>query len=202
MSKIYLSFSFIFCLSMMAFGQRFEGGFTGGLVASQVDGDTYAGYNKLGVSLGAFVSTPLNQKSDIQFEIKYITKGANKKVTETDPRMYTSQLNYIEFPLIFKYKSSEKIAWELGAAGGYLYSFSEKDENGPLNTTGSAKFKPFELSAILGFKYSFSKHLGVNIRFSYSILPIMDFGQTTAYYFKSGAYNNLFNFNLYYTVFN
>ena len=187
-------------LPFYSFSQRFEGGFLSGIVASQVDGDTYAGYNKLGFSLGAYVFTPISPKTDIQFEIKFITKGANKKVTETDPRQYTSNLNYIELPVLLKLNTSKKITWEGGLGFGYLFSFSEKDENGPLPSDESAHFKPMEINGIAGMYYSFTNHFSANIRFSYSILPILDYGQTTASYFRSGAYNNLFIFSIYYNL--
>jgi hypothetical protein len=196
-----LIFIFFISLSFISFAQRFEGGFLAGMVASQVDGDTYAGYNKLGFSLGAYVFTPISPKTDIQLEIKFITKGANKKVTETDPRQYTSNLNYIELPVLLKLNTSKKITWEGGIGFGYLFSFSEKDENGPLPSDESARFKSFELSGQLGMKYIFTDHLSANIRFSYSILPVMDYGQTTAQYFRSGAFNNLVNISVYYALF-
>jgi len=180
--------------------QRFEGGFLAGMVASQVDGDTYSGYNKLGFSAGAYVFTPISSKTDLQLEIKYISKGANKKVSDPDIRQYTSYLNYIEFPVLLKLNTSKKIDWEGGIGFGYLFSFSEKDENGLLPSEESAHFKPFELSGLLGMNYAFTEHFSANIRFSYSILPVMDYGQTTARYFRSGAFNNLFNISVYYSL--
>jgi hypothetical protein len=186
--------------SLLSFAQRFEGGFLAGIVASQVDGDTYSGYNKLGISAGAFVFTPLSRMTDLQLEIKYISKGANKKVTELDPRQYTSNLNYIELPILLKLNTGKKIDWQAGIGFGYLFSFTEKDENGPLIYDESAHFKPFELSGLLGMNYAFTEHLSANIRFSYSILPVIDYGQTTARYFRSGAFNNLFNISIYYNL--
>ena len=91
--------------------------------------------------------------------------------------------------------------FEGGIGFGYLFSFSEKDENGPLPSVESVRFKPFELSGQLGMKYALTEHLSANIRFSYSFLPVMDYGQTTAKYFRSGAFNNLFNISIYYALF-
>jgi len=96
--------------------------------------------------------------------------------------------------------TSKKIGWEGGLAIGYLFSSSESDVNGTLPKNTSASFKPYEFSCLLGMNYSFTDHMSVNIRFSYSILPVMDYGQTTAYYFRSGAFNNLFNIGLYYRL--
>ncbi len=198
MKNSTLVFFLLISLSISSMAQRFEGGFLAGMVASQVDGDTYAGYNKLGFSAGAYVFTPLSSKTNIQVEIKYISKGANKKLTDQDIRQYTSYLNYIELPVLLKLSTSKKIDWEAGIGFGYLFSFSERDENGVLPSEESAHFKPLELSALLGMNYAFTDHLSANIRFSYSILPIVKYGQTTARYFPSGAFNNLFNISVYY----
>lgn len=199
MKTIRLLFLLI-SLSISLSAQRFEGGFLAGMVASQVDGDTYSGYNKLGFSGGAYVFTPLSSKTSIQLEIKYISKGANKKVTDQDLQQYTSYLNYIELPILFKLSTSNKIALEAGIGFGYLFSFSEKDEYGVLSSENAAYFKPFELSGLLGMNYAFTDYFSANIRFSYSILPIIDYGQTTASYFPSGAFNNLFTIGVYYRL--
>jgi len=77
----------------ISFAQRFNGGILLGMNASQVDGDTYAGYNKFG-SWRSFCLYPLSKKFDMQLEIKYMGKGANNKTTETIPSKYRSNLNY------------------------------------------------------------------------------------------------------------
>ncbi len=180
--------------------QRFEGGFLGGIVASQIDGDTYWGYNKFGFSGGAYVSTPLSQKSNIQLEIKYIRKGANKSATEQDPVQFTRQLNYIELPVLVQLTTSKKIAWEGGVGVGYLYSFTESDATGLLRADQYADLKPLDINIVLGMNYALTDHLSANVRFSYSLLPITASVPQYTQHYKSGFYNNLFNISLYYNL--
>lgn len=59
--------------------QNFKGGLIGGLTASQVDGDSYAGFDKLGIHGGVFVNTGFSELWGFQLEIKYAGRGARKK---------------------------------------------------------------------------------------------------------------------------
>ena len=68
--------------------QRFNGGVLIGLSASQVDGDTYAGFDKVGLQGGVFVNTKFNNAWGAQMELKYNAKGARKKTNESSPETY------------------------------------------------------------------------------------------------------------------
>ncbi len=46
------------CCSVRA--QEFNAGIFGGVTASQVDGDSYGGYNKLGFTAGVFVNREID----------------------------------------------------------------------------------------------------------------------------------------------
>jgi hypothetical protein len=175
--------------------------------ASQVDGDNYAGYNKFGLMGGAFVYTSLSKKFDIQFEIKYMGKGANKTTTELDFHKYTSHLNYIEIPVLVRLNTKIKLGWETGLGFGYLFSFNEKTEDGKLTSQDATKFKPFELSYIIGATYQFAPKFLINLRYSYSVLSIAktvvdNSVSTLPAYYKTGrgVYNNLFSIGLYYKI--
>jgi hypothetical protein len=56
--------------------QRFKVGVKAGLSTSQVDGDTYGGYNKAGFDGGIFVTGKINEKWTSQFEMIFIQKGS------------------------------------------------------------------------------------------------------------------------------
>jgi hypothetical protein len=190
----------------ISFAQRFNGGILLGMNASQVDGDTYAGYNKFGLMGGAFVYTPLSKKFDMQLEIKYMGKGANKKTTEQSPSKYRSNLNYIEIPVLLRLNTKIKIGWEGGLGFGYLFAYSEEDEYGKLPSDQSSSFKPFELSSLIGATYQISQKFQINLRYSYSILSIVkkivDDPNNTYINYRSGrgVYNNLFSLGIYYNI--
>lgn len=200
-TTILLSIGFIFLYMGTAFGQRFHGGPLLGFNASQVDGDTYAGYDKFGLLGGAFVYTKLSDAIDIQMEIKYMGKGARKRTSSEDLSQYKSKLNYIEIPLLLRYTAKTKIGFEGGLGFGYLFSYSVEDEYGELSSSNIPKFKPFELSYILGITYQFAPKYTVDLRYSYSILSIVDKPPVDYTYFRNaGVFNNLFSLSVYYTM--
>ncbi len=187
-------------LPLYVAAQQFRGGIIAGINGSQVDGDHYAGYNKLGFMGGFFVYRPLTDRLDLQLEIKYMGKGANKKTTKTDLSQYKSQLHYIELPVLLHYKLSQKFGVEAGLGFGYLFSYAEKDEYGELPIQDAVDFKSFELSSIIGLRFYIKPFLSAHLRYSYSILPILDNPGEITYFFNRGAYNNLFSLGVMYEL--
>ena len=198
---IVLLVPFLF-FSQYLMAQRFNGGALLGFNASQVDGDTYSGYNKFGFMGGAFVYTNIADRFDIQMEIKYMGKGARKKTTDFDPTLYKSNLNYIEIPLLLRYNTKSKIGLQGGLGFGYLFSYSEEDEYGVLPSSATTHFRSFELSSIIGVTYQFAPKFKVDLRYSYSILSLVPIPKVATPYFRMGrgVYNNLFSIGVYYTL--
>jgi hypothetical protein len=196
MKKILL----LFCLftSYTLYAQRFNGGALFGLNASQVDGDTYAGYNKFGIALGAYVYTPLSKTVDIQLELKYMGKGANKKTTDADPYKYTNQLDYIEIPVILRFKTSSRIDLEGGLGYGYLFNNSIKDAYG--TTSSDELFKTSDWLGIAGIKYAATDILSITMRFSYSFFNIRKGLSGSTNFRNGGAFNNLLSIGLTYEL--
>jgi hypothetical protein len=188
-------------LSYNSFSQRFKGGLLLGFNASQVDGDTYAGFDKFGIMGGAYVYTPISPLFDIQMEIKYMGKGARKRTSEVDLTQYQSNLNYIEIPVLLRLNTKNKIGLEAGLGFGYLFSYSLENEYGVLPLSETPKFRSFELSYIVGIGYQFAPKFSVNLRYSYSVISIAKTPEVAYTYFRrSGLYNNLFSLGIYYSI--
>ena len=217
MRSRFLLFTFYFLLVIASHGQQFQAGILSGISTSQVDGDTYAGYNKLGFVAGGFVSTKLSSsgKWSGSFELNYIQKGS-RKIPHPDKGDYTSyklKLNYIEVPVLLKYafttidslsgRSQERdFSLEGGLAFAALVN-SEEEDIGGLVFNGTA-FQQFDYSVILGLNYFITKHIAFNVRTEYSIAPVRK-GGTSSYYYnwthnflKPGFYNNLIVFSVRY----
>ncbi len=58
--------------------QRIRGGAILGITASQVDGDDYAGYHKVGIVGGFVGQIPVSKKFFFSTEILYVQKGAKR----------------------------------------------------------------------------------------------------------------------------
>ena len=195
--------------------QQFKAGVTAGIASSQVDGDTYAGYNKAGIFAGAYVTKRLAPESkwSASFEITYIQKGSRKipHPDRGDFAEYTLRLNYAEVPVLLKYDfaladstGEHKMSFALfgGIAAGALVHSEEWDAFGQL--VGGTPFQKADFSTVLGLSYSLSEHIGFDARTEYSIVPVRK-GGTSPYYqnwtyhfFKPGYYNNLLVFAVHY----
>ncbi|NJK95492.1 MAG: PorT family protein, partial [Bacteroidales bacterium] len=134
-----------------------------------------------------------------ELQIRFMQKGANKKVNENDLSKYTSKLNYIEVPVLLKFKQSDKIYWHIGPGFGYLFKYSVEDENGPLDMD-AISFRSFELSGLAGFRYLLTKNLGISVTFSYSLIPIADHPKDPIHFRQPGLYNNVFTMLLSYQL--
>jgi len=82
---------YFFCIILCFFllgktrPQNFEGGVLLGLTASQIDGDNYRGYNKVGLQGGGWVRRMFTYTVGGQMELRYVQKGALKTNTVKDP---------------------------------------------------------------------------------------------------------------------
>ena len=73
---------FIFFISSFSLhAQRFNAGVMLGGDVSQVDGDTYEGYHKVGFLGGAYVLLQVSPHSSFQMELEYIQKGSRRNDT-------------------------------------------------------------------------------------------------------------------------
>lgn len=216
MKKSILFISFIFFL-LTAFSQEvkqtFRPVFSIGMVASQVDGDTYSGYHKIGYFFGLGVNRQLTQKLEIEFGITFLQKGARKNyaldsASRNNPNneFYLLRLNYVEVPLFLRFKAFKKFKFEVGGAGAYLIRSYEESQNGYYNGN---TYKNFDFSFLLGFGYQLKPNVFVNLRYEYSFVPFRDYyassngiyhGQFPYSLFNTGLYNNLlilsFNYKL------
>ena len=81
---------------------RFDGGAVAGLNAAQVQGDDYTGFNKLGLSGGAFIDIRNPNKFwGVRLEMHYAEKGSRRG---GDPELGTTtielRMNYIDIPIL------------------------------------------------------------------------------------------------------
>lgn len=217
MKKSWLLAIGYWLLADAAFPQQFKAGLLAGIVTSQVDGDTYAGYDKAGFSAGGFAAKKFSSESkwSASFEIIYIQKGSRKvpHPERGDYSEYKLNLNYAEVPLLLKYDFSMpdslsgqriKFTIEGGIAIGALVYSREQDAFGLVS--GGTPFQKADYSALLGLNYFLTEHIGFNIRTAYSIIPVRK-GGTSSYYqnwtykiFKPGYYNNLLVFSVRYHI--
>ena len=164
----------IWSLVLLAFqisisAQLFDGGLIGGLSTSQIDGDTQKDYKKLGFYAGVYVETEFNKTVGAKIELFYITKGAKKVINDIEE--FNTTLHYMEMPFLLTIKPVEKFEFNVGFAVSYLIS-SKLVNFGYVVKEGLYNMHDFDFGAIATGTYFFSKKMGVNVRFEYSVAPV------------------------------
>lgn len=155
-------------------GQELKYGLFGGITASQVQGDSYSGFNKLGMTAGLFVNNHIDRNIYWQAEIKYLSRGVYKGPTDTDPTLYKSAYHYLEIPLSVHYLVNEKFLVELGTSPEVLLGEVYWDENGKLNPEGYPENRRFGLSVFAGVGFWFNKRMMAGLRYTNSAIPFRD----------------------------
>lgn len=189
MKKLFAFALFLTIYSSFS-AQVFKVGAIAGLSGSQVEGDGYGGYNKLGFIVGGFTNVSLSEKFSTQFEIYYINKGSqrNPNTSQGDVDEFHLNINYIELPLVLRYHY-KKFIFETGIYYSKFLNYTMSDEFGEINAD-PFPFKSYDFGTFLGINYKLNDHFMFNLRSKNSLLPIRDFQN---YDQQIGILNQLFN---------
>lgn len=188
--KRLFTLALFFIIHSNFYSQVFKVGVMAGLSGSQVEGDGYGGYNKLGFIVGGFTNVDISEKFSTQLEMYFINKGSQKNpnTSQGDYDAFNLNINYVEFPLALRYHY-KKFMVELGLYGSKFLSYTMSDEFGEL-TDEPFPFKSYDFGGLVGLNYSVSDHFIFNLRSKNSLLPIRDFQN---YDQQIGILNQLFN---------
>jgi len=197
--------TFLVIVGHVVYGQRFEGGLLAGYNATQVEGDSYRGYNKPGILGGFYVQTDLAPAIFAGMEIKYSQKGSRNRIkTEEgdEPDKYIMRLGYVDVPLFAGFRTSDRGSIVAGASFGYLIHAGEFDENGPFVEQDQNAFNNFDLQPFLGFQFDMLDNVKLDLRFAFSVLPIRGLPgeDATNYYWLNNQFNNVISLALYYRL--
>lgn len=205
---ILLVFSVLSLFSITkASAQSFNAGLIAGVTFSQVDGDKYYGYHKVGLTAGGYVNLPVSNHFALQMELKYTQMGAHssvKEVVEYGYHEYDLRLHYAEIPLMLRYdfgyfnvggKSLDFLILEAGVSLDFLLK-----HRGEIDfSTESWKLNFFSVTGNFGLHFAFTEHWGAGVRMMYSILPMQT--NPSPQYLFDHSYNKViqatvtYNFN-------
>ena len=185
----------------------FNGGLVLGANFTQVDGDSFYGYNKVGLNAGGVVYIHFTPIIGVSMELLYSQKGSRGELVTGSPilgtyvQKYFMTLNYVEVPLTF-HVISHSFDLEAGLSYAYLIKSSEWVESDPPVVIDPVlnRFNTTDFEYIFGLSRRLYKKLYGNIRFQYSILDIRPTDRVPIgfSYGTAGQFNNLFNFRLMY----
>lgn len=160
--------------SASSFGQQFNTGFFGGVTASQVDGDTYNGFNKLGITAGAFVNRHIDFDFYWQLELKYVMRGVYQRPELNTNFLYKSSYHYLEIPISVHYIYDEKILGEMGISPEVLLFKKFWDQDGVMDPSQYPDNRKLGLSVFIGIQYWYASRYGVGFRYTYSAIPFRE----------------------------
>jgi hypothetical protein len=178
-----------------------------GVSPSQVHGDSYSGFHKLGAMGGVGIESFFSEKASASLSFMFIQKGAKKNPNPTkgDLSAYYLNLNYLEVPLLFTY-TQQKFLFDVGVSAAYLIDYYEADQN--IVYTGMYPFQKFDYSVKIGLGVNITPKWFVNFRSSNSFITTRPNKVRQAIYynniiartFNKGYYNNILEFTLGYRI--
>jgi opacity protein-like surface antigen len=179
----------------------FEGGLTLGANITQVDGDTYSGFHKVGIQAGGLVYVHLNEKWGVSMEMLYAQKGSRGGNVKESVALgtyvdkYYLNLNYIEIPLMLHYNRFVYFDFEAGVSYARLLRSKEWAEaDVPLVVKPEYNsFNSSDFNYIGGVTVRLSKHWYGSIRYQYSVSPIRKWDRVPLRYsqYNVDEYNNI-----------
>lgn len=180
--RFFYTLILLFCFSISSIqleaqAQRFKAGVIVGLNASQLDGDSYYGYNKLGLVAGLSGVILLTEKVDLNLELLYSQRGsASSLVPDNINYPFKIKTDFIEIPLLINYKDwldSEGEYYKLHFHGGFSYGrlINTEVDDGTTNSNlvqASEDFNKNDWSYMLGVTFYTGQHLAFTFRWSRS----------------------------------
>ncbi len=195
--KLFTLFA-LFLFSISVYTQGFDGGLLIGIAPTQIDGDNYWGFNKVGIVGGAFVTREFKQGIGGKAALRYIEKGSQKGDNDEPLPYYKARLHYVEMPVTATYNYKKKLELEAGISLGYLIKAKEAYISNYMNEPVYV-YEPFEIGALAGVSYHFHKLFAVNAQFMYSLLPVKKYNTKNQTAF-SGQYNQVVILTLIYKM--
>lgn len=180
--EIYAQYIPFFQVPLGATRRTFYGGLAVGANMSQVDGDTYSGYHKLGLHIGPLVYMRISNVVSLSSELLYTQKGSRARSFRENSYgvpyqdQYDIKLDYVELPVMAHFYFHGRFHYGLGLSYARLIrSREEAFTVYPVNIYPDVNyFKKDDLSGLGQISYELYKGLFVNLRFNYSLRTIRD----------------------------
>lgn len=180
--------------------QRFRGGLSGGLVASEISGDNLAGPNKLGWYASVYTTTALSELSEIKLAIMYIEKGSRSVPDENNNFFeYRLSLQYVEIPITYRIDITSftqnrylsKLVLEGGISASSVVGFTEQEGGSEIPEDGSREFHLLEGNILLGLSYPIGNIFDFQFGFSHALTPARPHPSGAETWYNKGQYNML-----------
>ena len=170
---------FVTCISAQT-TRRFNAGLIVGATASQIDGDQYAGYHKLGLQAGLRGIARLGNRSEASLEFLYAQRGSQSSLFNNNQVLFPFKLtlNYVEIPVQWHYKDwfiedDQDGFWRVSFNTGLSYA---RFINAKTGKDGSSIYdvvpdylRKNDVSLLLGANFFINRHVGFTFRYVRSL---------------------------------
>lgn len=178
MNKIFATSCFLLFIALFSIDkaeaqQRFKAGLVFGLNASQIRGDEFAGYKKLGLHGGLRATAMLKDKMDLIIEMLYSQRGSFQRLPNNPDGDMKINLQYAEVPIMLSYKDwyiEEEDFYKVQAIAGFSYGrLIEATAVASFHDTEVEKFNVNDYSFTVGADVFLTKHFAIGSRWTRSI---------------------------------
>ncbi len=152
--------------------QRILGGISVGMNLTQVDGDEYYGFHKVGLNVGPMVIVPFgkNKKWSVSMELLYSQKGSHHG-GNTDTTTYNFKLDYLEIPVLLHFTDKKIISGGIGFSYGQLVNQKEDTSYYVQPITGLSKS---DISLIADLQIRIWNRLWADLRYQYTVVRLRE----------------------------
>lgn len=170
---IFIFFTIILC-SDISGQRRFKAGLTLGVNASQINGDDYAGFDKLGLMGGLKASAILGEKTEFGIELLFSQRGSSSSfLPDSGIAPVRIHLDYVEAPLTFTFKDWEaEDFYRIHVHGGFSYGRLIGGTSGVTDAPVEG-FNDNDFAVLVGVSYFTNEHLAFCFRYNRSMIPMI-----------------------------
>jgi len=158
---------------LMADGQRILGQLSVGMNLTQVDGDEYYGFHKVGLNVGPGILIPFgkNKKWAVGMELLYSQKGSHHK-GNTDSTTFDLKYDYLEIPVLVHFTDKKVISGGLGFAYGQLINHQGTDST--FSQYPITALSNRDVSVIADLQIRLWNRLWADVRYQYSMVRLRE----------------------------
>ena len=178
--RILLVVAVLAMFSVFTTNAQVKFGVKAGLNLANINGDDFEDSDmKMGLAIGGFANFQLSDKIEFQPELLYSMQGAKQKDMYIDEGItadMTFKLDYINIPLMLKYKLTDAFSIQAGPQIGLLVSDKWKtdDADGDISDDMGVDLKGVDFGLNFGLGYTLENGFGIDARYNLGMSQILD----------------------------
>lgn len=142
-----------------------------------------------GFNAGVYASIPISENLSLVPEVIYSSQGARFQNNYASGDL---NYDYINIPVLLRYKLSMGLFFETGLQMGILLSANEKSNGNTTDLMYQTYSQDFAWPMGLGYQFP-NQHFGIDLRYNLGLINIMKSGS------DANVKNSVFQFGLFYT---